>query len=82
MTVTRVSDFTQNQLLIAELTKANQAGIQDRAAGLERQEGANFKDCPIRLACFVRQGSVDRNTHYTQTVTELLAAPRRARTAA
>lgn len=72
MTVSRVSDLAQNQLLLAELNKANQAESQTElqvSSGKKSQDFAGIASQTSVL--FAAKQVLDRNDHYTQTTTQL-----------
>ena len=72
MTVTRVSDLSQSQLLIAELTKANQAEAQTELQVSSGKKAQVFSDIAHQTdVLFSAKQVLDRNTHYTETASEL-----------
>jgi flagellar hook-associated protein 3 FlgL len=72
MTITRVSDLAQNQLLIAELAKANQAESKTELQVASGKKAQNFADIASQTGVlFSAKQVLDRNDHYTETATEL-----------
>jgi len=72
MTISRVSDLSQSQMLIAELTKANQAEAQAELQVSSGKKAQTFADIAHQTGVlFSAKQVLDRNDHYTQTATEL-----------
>lgn len=72
MTITRVSDLSQSQLLISELTKANQAESKTEIQISSGKKAQDFADIASQTGVlFSAKQVLDRNDHYTETTTEL-----------
>ena len=70
--MTRVSDLSQSQLLISELNRASQRAAVTELQVSSGKKAQYFKDLADQAGVlFSAKRVLDRNAHYTQTVTEL-----------
>jgi flagellar hook-associated protein 3 FlgL len=68
----RISNMAQSQLLVSELMKANQRNVTTEMQVSSGKKGQYFKDYADQTSVlFSAKRVLDRNAHYTQTVTEL-----------
>lgn len=70
--MTRISNLAHSQLIIAEMMKANQRVATSEMQVATGKQGQYFKDFADQTSIlFSTKRIIDRNVHYTQTVTEL-----------